>query len=170
MSESPREVPSSAPYQKGTRTRLTARAFLRIIKRIETGWAVTQSCRAEGLTYRRFRQLCQHWPAYQARYERAAIQRAEHRRETMEALVLHAAATNWVAAAWWLERSHPNRFSLRNVERVAEVVDMVCQPVRVIGLPIIEIEKLVGPDYRQLENGNVERSVGGVRVIYARIT
>jgi hypothetical protein len=105
------------PYTKGTRTFLTARTFLRIIKRIETGWAVTMSCKAEGLTYRRFRQLCQRWPAYQRRYEKAERQRAEHRRETMEALVLHAAAKNWVAAAWWLERSHPARYSLKTVIR-----------------------------------------------------
>jgi hypothetical protein len=109
--------PSTPPYEKGVRTRLTARTFLRIIKRIETGWPVTQSCKAEGLTYRRFRQLCQRWPAYQRRYERAERQRAEHRRETMEALVLHAAAKNWVAAAWWLERSHPGRYSLKTVIR-----------------------------------------------------
>jgi hypothetical protein len=162
--------PSTPPYEKGVRTRLTARTFLRIIKRIETGWPVTQSCKAEGLTYRRFRQLCQRWPTYQRRYEKAERQRAAHRTEAMEALVLRAAATNWCAAAWWLERTHPDRFSLRNVERAAEVVDIVCQPTRIIGLPSSELEKLVGDQYKQLENGSIERNVGGVRVIYARIT
>jgi hypothetical protein len=109
--------PSTPPYKKGTRTLLTARTFLRIIKRIETGWAVTQSCKAEGFTYRRFRQLCQHWPAYQRRYEKAERQRAEHRRETMEAVVLAHAVKNWQCACWWLERTHPDRFSLKTVIR-----------------------------------------------------
>jgi hypothetical protein len=109
--------PSAPPYQKGTRTRLTARTFLRIIKHIETGWAVTMSCKSEGLTYRRFRQLCQRWPNYQARYEKAERQRAEHRREAMEAIVLHHAVKNWQAAGWWLERAHPDRYSLKSVNR-----------------------------------------------------
>jgi hypothetical protein len=81
----------------------TARTFLRIIKHIEIGWAVTTSCKAEGLSYRRFRQLCQRWPNYQARYEKAERQRADHRREAMEAVVLHHAIKNWQAAGWWLE-------------------------------------------------------------------
>jgi hypothetical protein len=109
--------PSTPPYEKGVRTRLTAKTFLRVIKRIETGWAVTQSCKAEGFTYRRFRQLCQRWPAYQARYEKAERQRAEHRRETMEQIILHHAVKNWQAAGWWLERAHPDRYSLKTVHR-----------------------------------------------------
>jgi hypothetical protein len=109
--------PSTPPYEKGVRTRLTARTFLRIIKHIETGWAVTQSCKAEGFTYRRFRQLCQRWPIYQARFEKAEVQRAEHRRETMERIVLSHAVKNWQAAGWWLERAHPDRYSLKTVHR-----------------------------------------------------
>ena len=109
--------PSAPPYEKGTRTRLSARTFLLIIKRIETGWAVTQACKAEGLTYRRFRQLCQHRPNYQARYEKAERQRAEHRRESMETIVLHHAIKNWQAAGWWLERAHPDRYALKSVIR-----------------------------------------------------
>lgn len=109
--------PTASPYEKGTRTRLTARTFLRIIKHIEIGWPVTQSCKVEGLTYRRFRQLCQRWPKYQARYEKAERQRAEHRRETAEAIVLAHAKDSWQAAAWWLERAHPGRYSLRTVIR-----------------------------------------------------
>ena len=53
-----REIPGKAPYEKGTRTRFTARTFLLIIRRIETGWAVTTACQAEGFTYKRFRQIC----------------------------------------------------------------------------------------------------------------
>jgi hypothetical protein len=105
------------PYEKGVRTRVTARTFLRVIKHIEVGWAVTHSCKAEGFSYRRFRQLCQQRPNYQRRYEEAERQRAEHRRETMEAIVLHHAAKNWQAAGWWLERAHPERYALKSVVR-----------------------------------------------------
>ena len=133
---------------------MTARTFLRIIKRIETGWAVTMSCKAEGLTYRRFRQLCQRWPAYQARYEKAERQRAEHRRETMEALVLHAAAKNWVAAAWWLERSHPARYSLKTVHRDDGTIE---QPIG----DAIPAERLAEYGRLMLEIGARERSEDG---------
>jgi hypothetical protein len=112
--------------------------------------------------------LCQTRPNFQRRYERAERQRGAHRTEAMEALVLRAAATNWCAAAWWLERTHPDRFSLRNVERVAEVVDMVCQPVRVIGLPEDEIARFTGPEYTRLGDGSVTRVVAGVKVVYVR--
>jgi hypothetical protein len=45
----PLQVTVVPPYQKGPRTRFTARVFLRVIKRIETGSGFTQACRAEGL-------------------------------------------------------------------------------------------------------------------------
>jgi hypothetical protein len=112
-----REINPPPPYRKGTRTRLTARTFIRICQDIEAGRSVTQSCKAEGLTYRRFRQLCQQKPSYQRRYEKAEETRAQVRRDAMEQLVLHAALKNWVAAAWWLERVHPSSYSLRSVAR-----------------------------------------------------
>lgn len=120
-----REIPAP-PYEKGTRTRVTARSFLRVIKHVETGWAVTQSCRAEGFSYRRFRQLCQQRPSYQRRYERAEKQRAEHRRETMEAIVLHHAVKHYQAAQWWLERAHPDRYALKSVIREGDTAE---QPI-----------------------------------------
>jgi hypothetical protein len=44
------------------------------------------------------------------------------------------------------------------------------QQVRVIGLPADELDKMTGPEYKRLENGNVTREVGGIKVIYARIS
>ena len=92
----------------GARTRFTARIFLRIIRRIETGWSVSQACRAEGFTYRRFRQLCQTRPNYQARYQRAERECADFRRDRCEHIVQLAATQSWQAAAWWLERTNPD--------------------------------------------------------------
>jgi hypothetical protein len=91
---------------------------LRIIKRIETGWAITTACQAEGFTYRRWRRICQTRPNYQRRYERAEKERADYRRERCEHIVqAAAAATSWTAAAWWLERTKPDRYALRRVDR-----------------------------------------------------
>ena len=111
-----REIPG-APYEKGTRTTFTSRAFLRIIRRIETGWSASAACQAEGFSYRRFRQICQTRPNYQARYQKAEKERADFRRERMEHVIQLAATTNWTAAAWWLERTNPDRYALRRVDR-----------------------------------------------------
>lgn len=111
-----REIPGT-PYEKGGRITFTSRVFLRIIHRLEIGWAVVTACQAEGFTYRRFRQLCCTRPNYQRRFELAEKVRADYRRERCEHIVQAAAATNWCAAAWWLERSYPERYALKSVTR-----------------------------------------------------
>jgi hypothetical protein len=111
-----REIPGK-PYEKGGRVTFTSRVFLRIIHRLEIGWAVVTACQAEGFTYRRFRQLCCTRPDYQRRFEVAEKVRADFRRERCEHLVQAAAATNWTAAAWWLERTYPDRYALKSVTR-----------------------------------------------------
>ena len=111
-----REIPGR-PYEKGGRATFTPRVFLRVIKKVEVGWAVTQACQSEGFTYRRFRQLCQTRPEYQRRFEVAEKVRADYRRERCEHIVQAAAAQNWTAAAWWLERTNPDRYALRRVDR-----------------------------------------------------
>jgi hypothetical protein len=102
---------------KKVSAQLTARVFIKIIRKIEVGWSVTAGCQAEGLTYRRFRQLCQTRPNYQRRYEVAERMRADYRRERCEHIVQAAAVNSWTAAAWWLERSYPDRYALKSVTR-----------------------------------------------------
>ena len=62
-----RDVPAETAYTKGPRTFLTARLFIKICRRVEIGWPATRACQAEGITYRRFRQVCQERPSYQRR-------------------------------------------------------------------------------------------------------
>jgi hypothetical protein len=111
-----REIPGK-PYEKGGRVTFTSRVFLRIIHRLEIGWAVVTACQAEGFTYRRFRQLCCTRPSYQRRFEIAEKVRADYRRERCEHIIQTAATQNWTAAAWWLERSYPDRYALKSVVR-----------------------------------------------------
>jgi hypothetical protein len=77
---------------------------------------------------------------------------------------------NWQASMTYLERKYPNEYALRAVTRVDTTTPEISAPVRIIGLPDEELKKLVGSEYTQLENGNVERVVAGVRILYARLT
>jgi hypothetical protein len=96
---------------------LDPRCFVRICRRIQVGLSTVDACLNEGVTYRRFRQLCQTRPIYQKRYEKAERLRFEVRREHMEALVIQHAEQSWQAALAWLERNIPSRWALKVVPR-----------------------------------------------------
>jgi hypothetical protein len=75
-----------------------------------------------------------------------------------------------MAYAWWLERCLPHLYALSQVDREPLGLTVrASEPIRILGLPAAEIEKFTGPEYKQLQNGNVERDVAGIKVIYARI-
>jgi hypothetical protein len=112
-----REVPTETAYKKGPRTFLTARLFIKICRRVEIGWPATRACQAEGITYRRFRQVCQERPSYQRRYKKAEDLRFQYRREEAEESIIRAGEKSWMAHAWWLERTLPHLYALRIVNR-----------------------------------------------------
>src|ERR1700730_344053 len=161
-------IPAS-PRAGPTAIRLTPRVFIRILRSIRVGWSVPDACSSEFVTYRRFRQVCQQRPVYQKHYEKAERQRSRFRREHCEKIIQKHALTNWCAAAWWLERTAPESYSLKTVDRPEPAALPSSEQVRVIGLPQEQLDKLVGDQYKQLPNGSVERIVAGVRVVYARL-
>jgi hypothetical protein len=83
---------------------------------------------------------------------------------------MEAGEHSWMAHAWVLERVWPERYALKTIQRTEESVSgTVATPIRIIGMSEQEIDKLQGDQYKRLENGNVERMVAGVKVIYAKI-
>jgi hypothetical protein len=160
----------STPTKRGSPRRLTTRRFIRICKLIESGLAMTAACEAESVTYQIWRLRISQSARLEARFKKAEAVRSSVRHEQALAAVIKASDRNFIAACWLLERCWPELYALRKVERtVAEQVAGE-QRVRVIGLPADELDKMTGPEYKRLENGNVTREVGGIKVIYARIS
>jgi hypothetical protein len=157
------------PIRNGRPPSLTPRTFLRIIKLIEAGWSVSDGCRSEGLSYRRFRQLCQNRPNFQKRYEKAIAVRQDLWHDRAISSIMEAGEKSWMAHAWYCERVWPEKYALKTVERTELPQTTIEQHVRVIGLPESEILKLVGPEYTQLDNGNVQRTVAGLKIVYAKL-
>jgi hypothetical protein len=155
--------------KRGRPTTLTVRAFLKICHNIEHGFSIPNACQVESISYRSFRNRVSRSLRLQERLKEAEVIRQALRHEEALANIMASGARCWMSHAWYLERVWPEKYSLKVVEREPLVLESTTQPVRVIGLPAAEIEKFTGPEYRRLENGNVERVAGGMRIVYARI-
>lgn len=94
--------------------KLTAERFGAILEAIEDGLTITSACRAAKVGRSTlYRELESDWD------KRDALKKAEEQRDRMitdEAVTaVHSAfGEDWRAAAWWLERNHPERYSLRS--------------------------------------------------------
>jgi hypothetical protein len=111
-------VRSPAQHQGRRPATLDKRRFIRVCKLIQIGSSTVAACLTEGVTYRRFRQLCASRPIYQKRYEKAEQLRFNVRRERMEQLVIQHAEQSWQAAIAWLERNIPQKWALKIVPRI----------------------------------------------------
>jgi len=94
--------------------KLTAERFTTILKAIENGLTITSACKAAKVGRSTlYRELESDWD------KRDALKKAEEQRDRMitdeaVAAVHSAFGEDWRAAAWWLERNHPERYSLRS--------------------------------------------------------
>jgi len=94
--------------------KLTEEKFAKILTEIEGGHTITQACEKVGVGRSTlYRELNAN------RDKRDALKKVEEQRDMMitnEAIqaIYAAFGSDWRAAAWWLERNHPARYSLRN--------------------------------------------------------
>lgn len=96
---------------------LTARRFIKVCKWIEQGESFSEACRLELVHYTGFRRHVKLNPKYQRRLKQAEETREEFLREFHIANIRKHAPRNLLASLWWLERTNPGRFALRQVYR-----------------------------------------------------
>lgn len=101
----------------GRPLRLTLRVFIKICQHVERGFAVTQACEAESITYSIFRLRCAENPRLEERIQQALKVRFDRRHEEALASVLKAGERSWMAHAWYLERVLPHFYALKTVVR-----------------------------------------------------
>jgi hypothetical protein len=159
------------PIKTGRPLRLTKRKFVAICHHIESGLAVTTSCELESVTYQIFRFRISHSARLEQRFKQAETVRSALRRERALAAINKAGESSWMAFAWYLERTEPNSFSLRNkIER--ELVQLADVPVqtRVCMLPSQEFDEIkADPSVKLIDDNRLERFIGGVKVAYVRL-
>jgi hypothetical protein len=98
-------------------TKLTPRRFVKICHHVENGASITDACRFEGVTYRALRFKLANSEKLQRRMKQAESVRANVRFEHACQSIMQAGEQSWMAHAWWLERSYPQLFALRTVNR-----------------------------------------------------
>lgn len=108
---------SSKRNPRGRTRRLTLRVFIRVCHLVEEGWSVTKACESESITYSLFRLRCSENPRLEQRIKDAEAVRFQRRHEEALESVMRAGQKSWMAHAWFLERTLPFLYSLKNVQR-----------------------------------------------------
>jgi hypothetical protein len=104
---------STARNKTGRPTKKTPARCQAILKGIESGWPYVVACASAGTTYESFSTWCrtdEHFAAQVAMAEAVAI------RTNLELIQDAARDKIWPAAAWLLERRHPELFSRPEVQ------------------------------------------------------
>ena len=101
----------------GRPLRLTPRVFIRICRLVERGFAVTQACEAESISYSVFRFRCSENPRLEKSIQKAVQVRFDRRHEEALASIIKAGERSWLAHAWILERTMPHLYALKTVVR-----------------------------------------------------
>jgi hypothetical protein len=96
---------------------LTLRVFVSICHLVEQGWAITKACESQSVTYSLFRLRCSENPRLEQRIKEAEAVRFQRRHEEAVENVMRAGEKSWMAHAWFLERSAPHLWALKNVTR-----------------------------------------------------
>ena len=96
---------------------MTLRVFVSICHLVEQGWAITKACESQSVTYSLFRLRCSENPRLEQRIKEAEAVRFQRRHEEAVESVMRAGEKSWMAHAWFLERSAPHLWALKNVNR-----------------------------------------------------
>jgi len=108
---------------RGQARRLTLRVFVSICHLVEQGWAITKACESQSVTYSLFRLRCSENPRLEKRIKEAEAVRFQRRHEEAVESVMRAGEKSWMAHAWFLERSAPHLWALKNVTRSESSTD-----------------------------------------------
>jgi hypothetical protein len=98
-------------------TTLTIRKFLRICHLVEKGFATSRACEVECISYSRFRFRVQRSRRLHERLKEAEDVRFQLRHDQALASIMAAGERSWMAHAWFLERSAPQLWALKTVQR-----------------------------------------------------
>jgi len=95
------------PAPTGRPTSLTPDLAEKVFECLRLGLSYVQTCDAVGVSLASFRRWRKRKPLF-----RAGVKRAEAEAVALRLAVIQAAAAkSWQAAAWWLERRHPDQWA-----------------------------------------------------------
>lgn len=95
------------PAHTGRPTSLTPDLAEKVFECLRLGLSYVQTCDAVGVSLASFRRWRKRKPLF-----RAGVKRAEAEAVALRLAVIQAAAAkSWQAAAWWLERRHPDQWA-----------------------------------------------------------
>ena len=97
--------------------KVTEARFRRMLTLIREGHTNTAACRVERVCYTTFRGHIQAKPQWRAELAEAEKIRDEVWRDYALEMIRSAMPKHWVAAMTYLERKHPNQYSLKVVPR-----------------------------------------------------
>lgn len=158
------------PYQgPGRPLFLTPKRFLSICHLIERGTNIVDACRALSVTYAGLRRHIRRNPKYDRRIKEALSNRDGWLKEYHIGILTRAAEEDPDLSKYWLERRFPHEFSNRDVIRPVPLEDRPSIPSHVITISDIQFEELAQkPEYKLLEDGALERVIGGLRTLVIR--
>jgi hypothetical protein len=145
----------------GRPTKKTPKRCRAILAGIEAGWPYVVACRCAGVSYDVFKLWCRTDDRFAQEVQLAEAQAIQANLDTIKA----ASRDNWPAAAWLLERRHPEMFSKPEVQLNLAVQQNLNTAERSISLELVVIKDLEflalqkHPDYTHHPNRSPVREV-----------
>jgi hypothetical protein len=96
---------------------LTPRLFIKICHTIERGQGTSIACKVHQVTYSHFRFRVARSPQWEKRLKKAEDVRFALRHDFALSAIIEAGKKSWMAFAWYLERTSPERYALKSVIR-----------------------------------------------------
>jgi hypothetical protein len=127
----------------GRKSKLSDELTSELVLMLRAGNYVVTACAAVGISRRTFEMWCGRGePEYQTFRKRVEKARAEGEARNVAAIA-RAATKDWHAAAWLLERQHPERWARptqRGLTDVPDVPEHDIDPLDAIDAPVVSLE------------------------------
>lgn len=140
-------LPPEKKHKGGARGKYAPAVVETICKALELGETYKYACIAAGITFETFNEWRSTKPEFSAAIEKA---QAAFRRRNLERIE-KAASRGWLAAAWLLERRHPEDWGRRTVEVTGanggaiqfEAAGEIAQAVRSDPSALTEVQRVI---------------------------